>query len=279
MKDRIGLIGLGLVGSALTERFVKAGFDVIGHDIDKNKVKSLDEKLKEAADFPCEVAEKCSRIVLSLPNSHIVREVIEGENGIIHSAKAETVIIDTTTGDPVMTAELAERLLKHHIHYIDATIAGSSQQVRSGNVILMIGGDEDIINNQIDILKSITSDLFLMGVNGKGAETKLVVNLFIGLNRLVLAEGLSLALKAGINIDMLMEVLKAGPAYSRVMDIKGDKMIKRDFTPQGKLAQHLKDVGLILEMGDRFQAKLPLSKLNFEILTQAVKDGLGDEDN
>ena len=118
-----------------------------------------------------------------------------------------------------------------------------------------------------------------MGPNGKGAEAKLVVNLILGLNRLVLAEALSLSTRAEIDLEQLLEVLRSSSAYSRVMDIKGDKMITGDFTPEGRLRQHLKDVGLILDMGEQVQARLPLSTLHAELLREAVASGYGDDDN
>lgn len=279
MTEKIGSIGLGLVGSALAERFTLAGFNVIGHDIDQSRFEVLKEISIESANSPCEVAESVQRIVLSLPNSDVVEEVVEGTNGIIYGADSDTLIIDTTTGDPVRTEKLAKRLRSRGIAYIDATIAGSSQQVRSGEVILMIGGDEKIVESQHDIFDAFASEAFLMGANGKGAETKLIVNLFIGLNRLVLAEGLAMGMKAGIESEQLLKVLKSSAAYSRMMDTKSDKMITGDFTPEARLKQHFKDVGLILDMGERLNARLPLSNLHAKLLREAIETGHGDDDN
>lgn len=279
MTEKIGSIGLGLVGSALAERFTLAGFNVIGHDIDQSRFEVLKEISIESANSPCEVAESVQRIVLSLPNSDVVEEVVEGTNGIIYGADSDTLIIDTTTGDPVRTEKLAKRLRSRGIAYIDATIAGSSQQVRSGEVILMIGGDEKIVESQHDIFDAFASEAFLMGANGKGAETKLIVNLFIGLNRLVLAEGLAMGMKAGIESEQLLKVLKSSAAYSRMMDTKSDKMITGDFTPEARLKQHFKDVGLILDMGERLNARLPLSNLHAKLLREAMETGHGDDDN
>jgi len=279
VKEKIGLIGLGLVGSALTERFTSAGFEVVGYDIDRSRFEFLNNFNIEPANSPVEVAENCQRIVLSLPDSDVVKDVVQGSKGIVNGAISGTVIIDTTTGDPVSTVELSERLHCREIDYIDSTIVGSSEQVRSGEVILLIGGEKDIVIQQEDIFDSFASDYFLMGPNGKGAEAKLVVNLVIGLNRLVLSEGLALGIHAGIEPELLLKVLKSSAAYSKVMDIKGEKMLKLDFTPQARLKQHLKDVGLILDMGKRVKSPLPLSSIHSELLNKAVEKGHGDEDN
>lgn len=279
MNKKIGLIGLGLVGSALAERFHSDGFSVVGYDIEPQRLEALSKIPIEAADSPCEVAKKCQRLVLSLPNSDVVEKVVEGSDGILYGAEAETIIVDTTTGDPVRTAKLAERLRSRKIDYIDATIVGSSQQVRSGEVIVLIGGKEKVVDAQHDIFDSFALRTFLIGSNGKGAEAKLVVNLFIGLNRLVLAEGLALGMQAGIEPDRLLEILRSSAAYSRVMDTKGEKMSRGDFTPEARLRQHFKDVGLILDMGERIQARLPLSALHAELLNEAVAAGYEDDDN
>ena len=118
-----------------------------------------------------------------------------------------------------------------------------------------------------------------MGPSGKGAEAKLIVNLVLGLNRLVLAEGLVLAQKTGVDIDVLLDVFKMGGAYSRVMDIKGEKMITGDFTTQAALDQHLKDVELILDLSARTETPLPVTGLHAQLLRTGVALGLAEQDN
>ncbi len=279
MSEKIGLVGLGLVGSALVERLAAAGFSMVGYDIDESKFENLGAIQVEQANSPLEVARKTRRIVLSLPDSDVVTEVVEGADGIIHGTRPDTVIIDTTTGDPMLTAELAGRLRNRGIAYIDATIGGSSQQVRAKEVIVMTGGEEEVVDSQRDLFDTFAFKVFLMGPNGKGAEAKLITNLVLGLNRLVLAEGLALGIRAGIEPEQLLELLRASTAYSQVMDVKGDKMITGDFAPQARLRQHLKDVRLILDMGERAQTDLPVSELHVKLLREAMAAGYGDEDN
>jgi 3-hydroxyisobutyrate dehydrogenase-like beta-hydroxyacid dehydrogenase len=233
----------------------------------------------ESAKSPEEVSRKARRIVLSLPNSDVVETVVEGPGGILFGATSETVIIDTTTSDPVRCAALAERLQKREVAFVDATISGSSKQIRDGQSMLMVGGDAELVNRQQDILRAISSKVFPMGANGKGAETKLLVNLVLGLNRLALAEGLALGIRAGVKPEALLEVLKSSAAYSQIMDTKGPKMIAGGGTVEARLRQHLKDVKLILEMGKRVGARLPVSGLHAELLREAVETSFGDHDN
>jgi 3-hydroxyisobutyrate dehydrogenase-like beta-hydroxyacid dehydrogenase len=145
--------------------------------------------------------------------------------------------------------------------------------------MVMAGGDKQIVEAQRDIFKTFAPKVFYMGANGKGAETKLLVNLVLGLNRLALAEGLALGIRAGVAPEVLLEVLKSSAAYSQIMDTKGAKMIAGGGAPEARLRQHLKDVGLILEMGERVNARLPVSGLHAKLLQEAVESGFGDQDN
>jgi 3-hydroxyisobutyrate dehydrogenase-like beta-hydroxyacid dehydrogenase len=144
----------------------------------------------------------------------------------------------------------------------------------------MVGGREEIFRECEPIFSAIGKEAFFMGNNGAGALTKLIVNLILGLNRMALAEGLSLAKKAGMDQRRLLEVLRKSAAYSKAMDMKGSKMVDKEFLPpEGKLAFHLKDVRLILELGARLNFPLLLSSLHAQALASEVAKGRGDWDN
>ncbi len=275
----IGIIGLGLLGSAIAERLAAAGFAVVGYDIDGVKTRAATRFGMAPAGDPAAVAAQCRRVILSLPNSGVVEHVVEGPEGLLDESRAKDIFIDTTTADPVSTRNLASKLRRRGIVFIDATVLGSSQQAREGDVIVMTGGEQDAAERCRDLFDSFANRVFHMGESGRGAETKLIVNLVLGLNRLVLAEALVLGRKAGVDLDALIEVLKSGAAYSTVMDTKGRKMIDGEFGPQARLSQHLKDVGLILELGARSDAPLLLSALHAQLLRAGVAAGYGDEDN
>ena len=281
MADRpiIGLVGLGLVGSALAERFAAAGFDVVGYDIDATKADALRAGGARSTASPAEVARQARRVVLSLPDSAVVERVVEGPGGLMEAAEAGDTIIDTTTGDPVRSAALAARLRERGVAFLDAAIVGSSAHVREGDVIVLVGGNEEAIAGCDGLFAAFARRTFRMGPSGKGAEAKLVANLVLGLNRLVLAEGLVLGRKAGIDPDALLAVLREGATYSRVMDAKGEKMIRGEFSPQARLQQHLKDVDLILDLGRRTGTPLVATALHAQLLRAAVAAGFGREDN
>lgn len=272
----VGIIGLGLVGNALAERFLHAGFNVHGFDIEKTPRLALASLHGTAQPTASDVAKACRRIVLSLPTTDIVEHVI---SEIEPELQAGDIIVDTTTGEPDMMAAIGQSLAKRGVRYLDATIAGSSAQVRAGDVIVMLGGDETAARECDDLLRSFAKQSFHLGPCGAGARMKLVVNLVLGLNRAVLAEGLAFAQACGVDPAVALEVLKAGPASSRVMETKGKKMLMRDFEPQARLRQHLKDVRLILAEAVKHGAKTPLSELHNKLLEAIDAAGFGDEDN
>lgn len=275
MTRSVGLIGVGLVGTALAERFLAAGWRVTGFDIQPERRDALRDLGGDAAPTIDEVFATADTVVLSLPTSAIAAAVIGG----VTAPLAGKVIIDTTTGEPEEMVALGQQLAERGANYLDATISGSSTQIRSREVIVTVGGDAATVANCDAVLRAFAARVFHVGGLGAGARMKLVVNLVLGLNRAVLAEGLCFAERTGVDPRLALEVLRAGPAYSRVMDTKGTKMLAGDFTPQARLSQHLKDVRLILLTGAAAGAVLPLSSLHAELLAALVAAGDGDLDN
>lgn len=274
--EKIGIVGLGLLGSAIAKRLIAAGFAVHGFDISEACRARLETLGGEPVDSAPELAAACRYIVLSLPDSGVAATVL-GE--IETSLKAGTWLLDTTTGDPDETVRCGARLAERGHSYLDATIGGSSKQVEAGEAIVIVGADDRAFQGCSKILCSIGQRVFHVGPCGSGIRMKLVFNLVLGLNRAVLAESLEFAARYGLSSHQALEILKAGSTYSRVMDSKGPKMLARDFTPEARLSQHLKDVHLILAAGQSCGAKLPLSELHGRLLADAERLGFGTADN
>lgn len=272
----VGIIGVGLVGTAAAERLLAAGYSVTGYDIRPEQLHALQALGGEAAARPGAVAAACDRILLSLPTSAIAGAVLEE---IRPELRPGSLLIDTTTGDPEDAVRFAARLRAWRMEYVDATVGGSSRQVRTREAILLCGGTEAGYTRCLDIFEQLARQSFHVGPAGSGARIKLVLNLVLGLNRAVLAEGLAFARSSGIDPQVALEILQAGPAYSRAMDAKGARMILGEFEPDARLSQHLKDVRLILAAGKRQGAELPLSRLHAELLERVEAAGFGGLDN
>ncbi|MGZ0164667.1 MAG: NAD(P)-dependent oxidoreductase [Planctomycetales bacterium] len=271
----IGLVGLGLLGSALADRLLSKGWSVSGFDVDAERCDALSSSGGVALTGLSDVA-AFDVILLSLPTSPVVAEVVSSIKGEL---RAGQTIVDTTTGNPADVESVADVLAQIGVDYLDATIGGSSQQAREGDAIVMCGGPIDAFDRCRGLFDDLAKRAFHLGPAGSGSRMKLAVNLVLGLNRAVLAEGLAYAESLGLDTAETLDVLKAGPAASAIMTTKGQKMLDRDFEPQARLAQHLKDVLVILETGSATGARLPMSGVHRTLLEGLVNAGMGDLDN
>jgi 3-hydroxyisobutyrate dehydrogenase-like beta-hydroxyacid dehydrogenase len=277
MAERtIGLIGLGLMGEALTGRLMGAGFDVLGYDIDPAKNARLDALGGSAAPSPQDMA-RCGRIVLAVFNTDQVEEVVE--RALLPRARPGTIVLCTSTCDPDRIAALGERLRGTAIRFVEAPASGSSGQVRTGDGVGLIGGDGMTIEDVKPVLDALFPRRFHVGKLGDGGRAKLAINLILGLNRLALGEGLAFAERMGLDPKAFLDVAKGSACYSQVMDIKGPKMLARDFAPEGRVKQHLKDVQLMLELGERIGQQLPALQVHRDVLEACVRAGEDDLDN
>ncbi len=274
--DPIGVVGLGLMGAALVERLIGRGLSVIGTDIECGRRDELTRTGGRAVERAAEVFRACDRVFLSLP-THVEVEKVAAE--VSEEIRPGQIVIDTTTGDPEHAERIARDLADRGVVYLDATISGNSTQVRAGQSSLLVGGDAAAYAACADLFSRLGGRSFHTGASGTGARMKLVSNLVLGLNRAALAEGLALGEAMGFDPALTLEVLRGCPAYSRAMDVKGEKMVRSEFSPEARLSQHLKDVRLMLAAGADAGLPMPLSRAHREVLEQAEAAGLGALDN
>ena len=232
-----------------------------------------------AARSPADAARGASVVMTCLMTADIVRDVLLGPDGALEAAASGVVVIDCSTIHPDASAALAAELRRRGIAMLDAPVGGSSGQARRREAPVVAGGDRAVFERGRPLLEAIAQRVHHVGASGAGARAKLVINLVLGLNRLALAEGLPFGLCQGVDGRALLGVLKDSAAYSRAMDIKGERMLDGDYDPEGKLAQHLKDVELILEVGHAAGAPLLATALHRQLLLAGVAGGLGERDN
>jgi len=273
-KNRpVGVIGLGLLGTALCERLLGAGYAVFVNNRTREKAESLLARGAQWSDNPFQ---QCDRVVVCLYTSEIVKQVLIQ---LKESLRAGQILIDTTTGNPEDTTALGKWLAELGVDYLESPIAASSEQTRQGRAMAIVAGPTEAFEACEDIFDSIAAKTNHVGQWGSAAKVKLVNNLVLGLQRVALAEGLLFSEAIGIPMSKSLEVLREGSAYSMVMDTKGRKMVEQDFSTQAKLAQHSKDVRLILAEANRASISLPLSELHLQLLERAESLGLGEMDN
>ena len=268
-KETIGVIGLGLMGEVLATRLMAAGFGVLGYDIDPARNARLAERGGQAAASLAEVA-ACGVIALAVFSTDQVEDVVEKA---LLPAATGTVVLCTSTCDPDRIEALGRRLAGGKLRFLETPVSGTSEQVRQGDGVGLIGGDRGTAEDVKPVLDALFPRRFHIGRIGDGGRAKFAVNLILGLNRMALAEGLTFAERMGLDPQAFLEVAKGAASYSQVMDTKGAKMLSRDFAPEGRVKQTLKDVHMMLGQSEKLGQELPMLKVHCDVLEACVRAG------
>jgi 2-hydroxy-3-oxopropionate reductase len=265
----IGVIGLGAMGTPIATFLLKGGYHVTGFDIVEKQMSNLVPHGLKPAKTPREAAKGKDLILLSLPNWDIVREVVEGKDGILESARKGQIIVDASTVPPWETKAMADRLSKKGIEWMDAPISGAANQARVGNMVFMAGGKKSVFNKVKPVLDKVGKKTVYVGTNGDAAMLKLVVNQVLFLNQAAAIEGLVLGLKSGLNPDVMLDVLISGAAGSDLIAARGKDMVQGNFEAKGPVWLAIKDLGLALESAKRLGVMVPMTGLYQQLLLNA----------
>jgi 3-hydroxyisobutyrate dehydrogenase-like beta-hydroxyacid dehydrogenase len=280
-RPPIGLIGIGLMGTAFAHRLRGAGLPVLGFDVDSARLDGLAMIGGERASSIAEVTRRCATILIVVFSADQAEGVLDE---IATAARAEangrgrTVVLSITC-DPERTVALARRAAAAGLRFIEAPVSGTSDQVLHGDGVGLIGGQVPADAELTAMFDALMPRRFHVGKIGDGAKVKLAVNLILNLNRLALAEGLVLVERMGLDVKTFFDIARGSAAYSQVMDTKGGKMVSRDFTPHGRAAQALKDVRLMLAQAARVSQQLPGCEVAAALLESCVRHGEGDLDS
>ncbi|MDC7787854.1 NAD(P)-dependent oxidoreductase [Rhodoplanes sp. TEM] len=279
-RSPLGLIGLGLIGTALAKRLLAAGFPVVGTDIAPDARARLAGLGGTAVDTVAEIARRCERVLIAVFNSDQVESVIEGADGLLAAEGRKTsVVLNFATCDPDRMVALAGRLAPRGLDFLETPLSGASDQVARGEAVCLVGGDEAVLGAARDVVEAVSGKHYFLGPVGNGAKAKLATNLILGLNRAALAEGLVYAEVLGLPLDAFFEAARNSAAYSQAMDVKGRKMITRDFSTAGKVVQSAKDFALILQTAREQGQTLPFAAAYAEAMAGCIAAGEGDWDN
>ena len=279
MAQRIGIVGVGLMGSAFSHHLIESGFEVRGFDLDEKRMGELHARGGHPVESPAAAAEGAGFLLTSLPNSDIVREVVLGRNGIAEGARQGLILADATTARPQDSQALAAELAPRGIRFLDAAVSGTSAMAWKKDLIVIAGGTAEDFEACKPFFAGFSRAAYRMGDVGAGAMTKLIINLVLFGNRLALAEGLVLGMKSGMDCESLLAVLQDGACSSKTMIDKGPKMLKGDYTPEGQVKISLKDGRLALEQGARVGAPMLIASLWTQLQQAAYQQGLADNDS
>jgi 3-hydroxyisobutyrate dehydrogenase-like beta-hydroxyacid dehydrogenase len=279
MSAPVAIIGLGLMGEVYARRLLDAKIPVSGFDIDSARRARLAEiggsPVASIVDLP--KAARC--VIVAVFSTEQVEDVIERQLLPALGEGSGKIVLCMSTCDPDRVAALADRVIPRGIRYLDVPVSGTSDQVRRGDGVALIGGDIAIAEEVKDVFDALFARRFHVGRTGDGGRAKLAVNLILGLNRLAVAEGLVFAERLGLDPAAFLDIARGSASYSQVMETKGPKMVRGDFSPEGRVKQTLKDVHLMLDQAASAGQKLSMLEVHADMLEACVRAGESDLDN
>jgi 3-hydroxyisobutyrate dehydrogenase len=276
MKERLGFIGLGIMGKPMSQNLIKAGYSLVVYDIVPEKAQEL---ASLGAEVACcrDVAERCNTLIIMVPDSPDVEQVILGQNGVLEGVRPGSIVIDMSTISPRVTRELAAKLKEKGAHMLDAPVTGGQRGAIEGTLSIMVGGEKEILERCLPIFQAMGRRVTYMGSNGMGQVTKLVNQILAVINAAGVAEGLVFAAKAGLDLAATIEAVKGGVGGSWQLENLGPRAIRGDFAPGFMVKLQQKDVRLILEMARELQLPLPVTSLVHHLYRVAEVEGWGEE--
>lgn len=278
MGRRVGVVGIGAMGRGYARNLLAAGFDVVGYDRDPQRTQAFASAGGRAAGSAAEAAEGATWVVTALPKHDDVREATLGDGGIAEGADPGLLLVDTSTSLPAQSKGLAAEAAARGIRFVDASVSGTGTTVLTKDVVVLAGGAADDFAACRELFEAICRRAYHLGPSGAGAMAKLMVNVAVVGNRLALAEALTFASAAGMDPEAALAVLKDGSSYSRAMDLKGEKMIRRDYEPESTLDASLHGSTLLLEQGREVGAPMFLTSLYAQVAQLGVALGHGAKD-
>jgi 3-hydroxyisobutyrate dehydrogenase-like beta-hydroxyacid dehydrogenase len=273
----VGIVGLGLLGSAVAARLRSAGRDVLGHDIVAERQRALEAIGGRAADSAAAVAGAADPICLVLPSLAAVEDVVLGPRGLAAVARGRT-IVQMSTISPALTERLARECTARGVAFLDCPISGTSGMVARGDGIIFVGGDRAVYERWRALFETILPRAVHVGAAGQAMVLKLVANLLVAVHSAAAAEALAMVERAGLDLPQALELLGSSAATSRMLEVRGPLIVKRDFPAQMKLDLFMKDLHLIQEAAGTLGASVPLTDVAERLYAAAQAAGHGGED-
>lgn len=274
---RIGFCGLGIMGLPMAINLIKKlDTPIVGYDIVESKRIKIKEEGGISVDDVDEIYKNCDLIFLCLPSDELVRDSI---NRIVEIGRQGTIIVDLSSSSPYMIQELNRNVKKEKMSLLDCPVSGGEKGAKLGTLVLMCGGDLKTFEKVKDALLCIGKKVTYIGSSGSGDIAKIINNMIVGCNIASVSEGFSLAVKAGIDPEVLFNAIKDGFAGSEVLNLKIPKIIDRDFSASARVAIHQKDLIHAKQLADELKVEIPMSSHVLSLMNKVVAMGSEDEDH
>lgn len=279
MADTIGFIGLGIMGRPMAHNLLRAGFPLIVQNRHQEVTDEFVAAGARSGDRPSEIAASCDVLITMLPATAQVEEVLIGPDGVIEGAHEGLIVIDMSTISPTVTQVLAARLTEDGVRMLDAPVSGGDKGAITGTLSIMVGGDEDSFQRCVPIFQVLGKTIVYVGESGAGQIVKACNQIVVALIIEAVSEALVLGSKAGVNPGKILQVLNGGLAANRVIEQRGENILAHDFKPGGRIRTHHKDLGIVLEMGQRYGVSLPVTAVVEQMFVSLESKGRGDFDH
>ena len=282
MAERIGFIGLGIMGRPMARNLIKAGHQLVVHSRSQVPVNDLVAEAGDAAiaaGSPREVAEQAKTIITMLPDSPDVQAVVFGENGLIEAVGEGHLLIDMSTIAPATAVEVSEALAAKGASALDAPVSGGDKGAIAGTLSIMVGGAEADVERARPLFEAMGTTIVHVGGPGAGQVVKACNQIMVAVAYAGLSEALVLGTKAGVDPEKILQVLGGGLANSRVLEMRGPTMIKHEFTPGFRIRLHRKDLNIALNAGREEAVPLPVTALVSQMFESARATGRDELDH
>lgn len=276
--ERLAFIGLGTMGTPMAANLVRKGFQVIVHNRTRSKEEPLAEMGASRAASPAEAAEGAEIVILIVSDTPDVDEILFGPSGVADAASPGTIVIDMSTIDPEAARKFATRLARKKIRMIDAPVSGGTEGAQAGTLSIMAGGDAEDIARVRPVLEGMGSQITHVGPVGSGQMAKAINQVIVGGTLLAVAEGMVLGMKAGVDMDRVLEAIQAGAAGSWALANRASRMIAGEFPLGFKLTLHRKDLAIALSTAAQLGVELPGAALVASLEDYLVSKSLGNND-
>ncbi|MBD2848097.1 NAD(P)-dependent oxidoreductase [Paenibacillus sp. IB182496] len=273
MMKKTGVIGTGQMGTPMVLNLLRSGYEVWVYDVSEAAVRELESAGAKRADHPRAVAEQADVLVLSLPNSAVLQQVVVGTEGILEADVRGKTILDTTTVTAKVAVELAEQVAARGGSMLDAPVTGGVAGAAQGNLNIMVGGDEAAFHEQLDVLQTLGSNVVYIGPSGHGQVSKMVNQSLMAATYTAVSEAYAFAAQMNVDVGRVYQAIENGGAKSLVHSMMKSYIVSGDYAAGGAIQQHGKDIDYVMEEANRHHSYMPVTSAVHEVWKMARKEG------
>ncbi len=275
----VGFIGLGIMGRPMALNLLKAGFQLRVYARRSEAAKPLITQGATFCDTPKLAAQQSDTVITMVSDTPDVKQVVLGEHGVIHGARPGTVLVDMSTISPTTTMDIAQRLKAAGVEMLDAPVSGGEQGAIEGTLSIMVGGAESVFLHMRPLLECMGHRIIHIGDHGAGQVAKACNQILVAQTMVAVAEAFQLAKSCNVDPAKVRQALLGGFAYSKCLEIHGQRILDRDFKPGFRARLHQKDMHIALQTGEETGTLLPGSSLASQYLDQLIDSGSGELDS